>query len=85
MAHVSITLDGERLMELAGERGWNQRDLAEQLGWHETYLSHLRHGRKQLGRESIARIGSLFPDHRNEIFREHREVTVTTDVSVRSE
>lgn len=65
---------GEKLRTLRERNGITQRQLAEQLGFTNAYVSYLESGRKKPNVELVLKIADIFQVTTDELVRDHLDV-----------
>ena len=78
-----VTLNVELIERLRGERKWSRAELARQLELDPSTVTYwLKDGSIEPSGAAVVRLQALFPEHRDELFIDRRNVTVTTTVAV---
>lgn len=64
-----MKVNRSRLEALTHEKGWSQKQMAKELGIHQTSFNAMMRGRRQVGAKSIGKFMRLFPEeHMNQLF-----------------
>lgn len=64
---------GTRIRELRKARGWSREELAERAGLHNTYVSQMERGKRNVSPENLQRLASAFSLSLNEFLELPRQ------------